>query len=597
MFTFKCYYFAEFITQRFVILSMLKLWLLVFSLMLFQLGYSLEKGPEIIRICLDNSNSAANLYWQTMNDVCNSFKRIDIYASKDGGPWQKVASVNSLLDNTKSIPLSDINAKYEFKLITYSACNGNDSFISNIQSIDDNRPSDIEIDSLSFDMSSQRLSVGWSKNPSKDTKGYRVYSYISPVSNKIIDTENTSIILGNYTVSNPSEITMATFDSCDLFGGISLPQSAAYLSGQIDTCSRSIQLQWQPYRGWSSINQYLIINKNGTGFTIASSLLSSDKALKLSNISLGDHLCYYIRTENKNTLKTSSSNTVCFKTRAFSVPKLNYLSNSTVTNKQVDVTYITDNLTDIDSIVLEKSEGNHLFKYFIGLKRTSNNPQFNFTDQNVDVNGAYYSYRVKTFNKCRETNPISNIGTSIYLSKPVFLEDKYSFSWNPYAEWEHGIDYQDIEISNNRFTWNTYKKETAGASRFEFLSEEITNDSVCFRIKANEKTNSQGLASVSLSNIQCVQTITDFYFPEVINPFSENNILKVYGKGLDPSRGSIEIFNRWGQKIFETKQVTIGWNGTSNGEFVDMGNYIYKATFYDQRNNSYFRAGTVLILR
>ena len=40
----------------------------------------------------------------------------------------------------------------------------------------------------------------------------------------------------------------------------------------------------------------------------------------------------------------------------------------------------------------------------------------------------------------------------------------------------------------------------------------------------------------------------------------------------------IEIFNRWGEKIFESHDVWVGWDGYVRGKLAPMGVYIYKAT-------------------
>jgi len=37
----------------------------------------------------------------------------------------------------------------------------------------------------------------------------------------------------------------------------------------------------------------------------------------------------------------------------------------------------------------------------------------------------------------------------------------------------------------------------------------------------------------------------------------------------------IAIFNRWGQKVFETKDTAKGWDGTMNGMDQPEGNYVY----------------------
>jgi gliding motility-associated-like protein len=179
----------------------------------------------------------------------------------------------------------------------------------------------------------------------------------------------------------------------------------------------------------------------------------------------------------------------------------------------------------------------------------------------------------------------------------LFSNNSYSFNWNLYSIWEKGIEKQLIETSTDRFTWNTYKTETAGATSLIYPSSILESDSICFRINDIENNNSQNLSSSSLSNIQCIYSVSDFYFPGTLNPNSNNNTFRIYGIGYDKNRGLIEIFNRWGEKIFSTTNLETGWNATYHDEIVEMGNYVYKVTFYDQLNKFYVRTGTIMIIR
>lgn len=38
---------------------------------------------------------------------------------------------------------------------------------------------------------------------------------------------------------------------------------------------------------------------------------------------------------------------------------------------------------------------------------------------------------------------------------------------------------------------------------------------------------------------------------------------------------NFSVFNRWGQKVFESTDISMGWDGTQDGEDSDVGNYVY----------------------
>jgi len=561
---------------------------------------ALDKAPVILRVCLDDNTAIATLYLSNSIDPCNSFKRFKVFSSENGGAF-KLAVTETNINNT-AIPvlLSDITSDWKFKIVAYYDCNGIDSFTSLEQIIDKISPPLSEIDSVSFDLITQNLSVGWKKNLAYDLKGYRIYSYNNSVSTKIEDVDTvTKKVLATYNSSNPIKITIAPFDSCDHFGIISSEQQSAYLDGNIDTCLRQITMNWTKYLGWSNTIQNLYLNKNGLGFYKAATLNANSVSEVISGIILGDKVCYFIQTEEFLLKKTSSSNTVCFDTRKLKTPNINYLSNVTVENDSyIKVSFLSDPYADTDSIILEKAiSGSGNFQPFKKYKNNISKSQYDENDINTDITKSTYSYRVITLDKCHNQSSTSNIGRSILLSKPLFTIDSYVFNWNLFSVWENGIEKQLIEISTDRFTWNTYKTESPSATNIIYPNSTLESDSLCFRITDIENLNNQGFSSLSLSNIQCIYSVSDFYFPTALNPYSNNNVFRIYGLGYDKSRGLMEIFNRWGEKIFSTPNLETGWNASYNGEFVDMGNYVYMVTFYDELNKFYVRKGTIMIIK
>jgi gliding motility-associated-like protein len=46
----------------------------------------------------------------------------------------------------------------------------------------------------------------------------------------------------------------------------------------------------------------------------------------------------------------------------------------------------------------------------------------------------------------------------------------------------------------------------------------------------------------------------------------------------------MRIFDRWGELIFESKDINQGWNGTYNGENSPDGVYVWKIRYVDIEN-------------
>ena len=60
---------------------------------------------------------------------------------------------------------------------------------------------------------------------------------------------------------------------------------------------------------------------------------------------------------------------------------------------------------------------------------------------------------------------------------------------------------------------------------------------------------------------------------------------------------NLKIFNRWGEKLYETDDLNKGWNGTYNGAECMQGVYVYKVEVVSFEDKVYEFNGTVTLLR
>jgi len=60
----------------------------------------------------------------------------------------------------------------------------------------------------------------------------------------------------------------------------------------------------------------------------------------------------------------------------------------------------------------------------------------------------------------------------------------------------------------------------------------------------------------------------------------------------------LQIYNRWGEQIFETSGSNNGWDGTFKGKPVEHGTYIYRIAYRDfQTKKTMVVQGTVMVVR
>jgi gliding motility-associated-like protein len=86
------------------------------------------------------------------------------------------------------------------------------------------------------------------------------------------------------------------------------------------------------------------------------------------------------------------------------------------------------------------------------------------------------------------------------------------------------------------------------------------------------------------------------YIPNIFSPNNdgENDVLFVRGKGIE----SIEfnIYNRWGEKVFETKNIDIGWDGTYKNKKLNQGVFAYIVKGKYRNNVEFNKSGTITLI-
>lgn len=89
------------------------------------------------------------------------------------------------------------------------------------------------------------------------------------------------------------------------------------------------------------------------------------------------------------------------------------------------------------------------------------------------------------------------------------------------------------------------------------------------------------------------------FIPNVFSPdgsgFRENETFYAVAKGFKTF--SMQIFNRWGQKLYETTDILKGWDGKYEGTLCSQDVYVYSIDVVAPDNKTYHFSGTVTLLR
>jgi gliding motility-associated-like protein len=219
---------------------------------------------------------------------------------------------------------------------------------------------------------------------------------------------------------------------------------------------------------------------------------------------------------------------------------------------------------------------------------------YNFSQ--ADINSGFVVITLNSINNGPCGNSSANMAVTI---RPV---PTASFAASSYTAY---IPNDPIQFTNQSVNANTYYW-TFGDGGFSSLTNPIHNyPLVGFYTVGLVATNQYGCRDTAE---QMITVISDIQFPNVFtpnpggpnggsyNPANYNNdVFFPYTAGVTDYH--LMIFDRWGELIFDSRDINTGWDGYFNGKLCQQDAYVWKAEvkFFDGRN--YSKTGSVTLLR
>ena len=105
----------------------------------------------------------------------------------------------------------------------------------------------------------------------------------------------------------------------------------------------------------------------------------------------------------------------------------------------------------------------------------------------------------------------------------------------------------------------------------------------------------------SITYMIFIDDIVTSYIPNSFSPNGDgvNDVFNIYSHGISPDNFEMLIFDRWGNKIFTSRDLKVGWNGAvnNNGEVVEIDVYVYHFNYRDFKGGKHKAIGHVTIVK
>lgn len=561
---------------------------------------------------VNTGTGQVHLTWNSTSNplIPTNYSYYTIYREYPPGIWTFVNTVpvdTGMVEYFDTVTVCNDTVKYRIE-VQDSALNC--FSISNItgDAFQDLTPPQIPIlDSVSVDVSGF-ATVAWQPDSSQDTHAYVILSFIAGVwtpVDTVIGINN--IFYQTNLDANLQSIPIRIFaiDSCGNPSAMCAPQNTVFLTGQLRVCSSSIDLSWTPYVGWpGSVSYSIYVSENGGNFVLLDT--TTQTTYSHANLTQNAVYCYYIRANDLTIgTRTSTSNKICITAHVIIEPLFSYIHTATITgDNQVTIRAYVDTAAYIVSYKITRSETNANGSYSVvgTVPADPLNPYFSFTDYTAKTSEKSYYYRVVAVDSCGQDGFTSDIARTIFLKGTSNDDITNTLEWNDYEVWLGGVNYYNSFRSIDGAPYQYLNSVAFGSGQvIDDVSELIYTDGVfCYYVEAYEGSgNMFGFSDTSRSNEVCVKQRPIVFVPNAFRPGTGalNGVFNPFRAFIKGQSFSIEIYNRWGEKVYNNTDPKKGWDGTFNGKAAPDGVYAYfmKVTGTDGTNVE--RKGTITLIR
>lgn len=354
-----------------------------------------------------------------------------------------------------------------------------------------------------------------------------------------------------------------------------------------------IDLTWSGYTGWNDLLSYrLLRSENGTSFIQLAEL--SPVTLRYTDSPLCPGTYYYMIQAINQRGDTSQSNMV------IQVPMYRSLGNSpdirdirVIENNQIAVKW--DKSQSIRHEFYELHKSNGLAKPQVILVKDTF-----YTDFDVLPEEETYKYEIRDRDVCGISNTAGRFGISILL-KGEYREDQSELNWNDYENWEEGVLKYQVLIEKPQGYVPVSDVVLQSLYSDPVIYPEIKAD-YCYKIHA---VSAPAGRDTSISNYTCLIGPSRIYIPNAFTPNSDgkNDDFKpvMFFIRDEPLNRYQEydfmVFNRWGEILFRTDDLSKGWDGKAGGADAQPGVYGYSVQVYGLDGKTYFKSGQVHLIR
>ena len=475
-------------------------------------------------------------------------------------------------------------------------------------------PSIPTLQSVSVNDTTSKVKLTWGVSSSTDVNSYVIFHSATPVTTWTpldtvwgrlnttwVDDINMSSSVNNYRIS--------ARDSCGLASAMTVDyQSNMILSTSLDVCHLEVTLSWTPYVSMSSgLDHYeIMVSQNGGAYNSIATVSSMSTSFTYPGLVSGVNYKFVVKAVSNGNQYTAISTMQSFDFIVLENNDYVYIAGVSVKdNKDIQITINTiGDVSPFEYLELYRAEDNPINFVKIGEIPYQTNAIYSYTDYNLQVTKKTYFYKAYLYSDCIPEPLVSNVSNSILLVATVDAAHRNTLQWFNFddnvpltvnsnsfilRQMESDADYVEMVSNIGWAAYNTYMDDVSELQSF--------GADFKYKVGVYHSTNEYGDCPTSLSNEVTLRQKPTIWIPNAFRPIgSQNKVFRPITSFVSPDSYKFVIYNRQGQKVFETKDPGEGWEGRlANGEYAPAGIYIYQIEFIDTSDELFSTNGTITL--
>lgn len=155
------------------------------------------------------------------------------------------------------------------------------------------------------------------------------------------------------------------------------------------------------------------------------------------------------------------------------------------------------------------------------------------------------------------------------------------------------------------FFGNTYQLFAGGGVTYQWSpAEGLSATGVPDPVASPTNTTTYTCEITGTDSCKAVRQVTvtilhnnNFFVPTAFSPNGDGRNDYLFLRGTNLQNIRFTVFDRWGEKMFETEDPLVGWDGKYKGKEVNSGVFTWVATMLYNDSNTVTESGTTTLLR